>query len=187
MNIQPIFERGKSIVELFVDDIPAKMVKGEHCRQVFKYGNYYIKFDNHGHGKVDNFGCGIQSRLELEFLADVAPEDRKYFNIPVAYGKIKGLYYTVQREIIPARRWFDDVSDYEENEMDRLKAKYELTDIRLPDRNCVLTEDSFVIYDYAPINSGKTVKRGLHTIKRYLDVQEVPAPTNVQLYLNFGV
>lgn len=186
MNIQPLFERGKGIVELIVDDIPAKLVMGEHCRQVFKYGNYYIKFDNHRHGKVDFYGCGIQSRLELEFLADVEPEDKKYFNIPVAYGKIKGRYYTVQKEVIPVRHSIYDVSDYEEDEMHRLKVKYALADIYLPDRNCVLTKDSFIIYDYAPVNAGKAVKRGLHTIKRYLDVQEVIVPSDVQQYLNFG-
>jgi hypothetical protein len=180
MNIFPVMARRKQIISLLVDGQEARMVWGSHCRQVFKFNGYYIKFDNPCEHETGYYGTGIQSRLELEFLENILPEHKKFFNIPVAYGKTKGLYYTVQKELLSVNRY---TTHRDTINLEMLTNLYSLSDVSLPDCNCVLTPDSFVIYDYAPINVGTKRKRGLHTIKKSLKPQIFSFPENNQLNL----
>lgn len=162
------------VLDLFIDGMPTqKLWGGTHCRQVFKVGQYYIKFDNPRY-EWDTPDIGNQTRMELEFISEIDLEDRKFFNIPVAYGKLKGLYYTIQ---LAQTRVRNLTTAQDEKDFYHIKRKYKLKDVELPNSNCFLTEDSFKIYDYAPIRRNYKFKRGLHTIKKSLKIE------NPQLFL----
>lgn len=119
-----------------------------HCRQVFTIGDdeLFIKFDN-----PNMYGdeTGIQTQLELENLCEIEEEDKKYFCLPLAWGEVEGLWYTVQQGV----RNEVEPTEQDIEELDAIITKYELVgDVGCTGwgtHNCVLTKDGWKIYDYA--------------------------------------
>jgi hypothetical protein len=146
MNIEATVYRGE-VTEVFVDGEPASPFRGDHCRQVFKIGNLFVKFDNPHH-------CGdwdekIQTQLELENIGHIDEEDKKYFCLPVAWGEVEGLWYTVQEEVN------HEIEPTEEDveELEQITHKYGFhVDVGVNLfglHNCAFTRDGWKIYDYS--------------------------------------
>lgn len=148
MDVQAII-RDKVVDLVIVDGMLTEKLDGSnHCRQVFLLNNkYYIKFDNPEEFKDDT--CGRQTLSEIELLDQIEEEDKQYFCLPVAWGIIEDLTYTVQEAVEQTREPTESCIE----KLHNILRKYNIFgDVGYDEvsgsRNCVFTDSGWKIYDY---------------------------------------
>lgn len=153
MKVEAII-KDKLVKLVLVDGMETRRIRHCGARQVFLLNNsHVVKFDNPTYYDPE---FRDQTLLELELAATIEEEDKKFFAMPVTFGAIDDIAFTVQEKL---ERSLKLPSTKEVEEFDDIIHKYNLavdvgyypkTDLT---HNCYYTKEGFKIYDYVPFES----------------------------------